>query len=269
MTRQVVCAFLAWSASSSGVEQLFSKMKRSPVELASANADTDRRVCAAMGCTLDQAQEEEMLQEARAIYARLNKSGTSRSSEGRTKRLDFGRQGPLRQSSHKNWMRERKQAVEVAAAAAAQLVTPPRKISSQDLPPSSRKEADQQSRLEKKRKAEAYSDGLLLTSEVTQAVVAEAEKQGKTNAPNDRARRFQFHSRHAAVEASITKKTVAWALKGLPSPALNVDAATDWTARLRQCGVSLTEEPWFYLVCKFRYNSFEIQENCLLFGFRH
>lgn len=221
-------------------------MKRSPVELASASADTDRRVCAAMGCTLDQKQEEEMLQEARAIYARLSQSGKSRSSEGRTKRLDAGRKGPIRQSSHKNWMRKRKQAVEDAAA---QLVTPPRKISPQDLPDSSRKEADQQSRLEKKRKAEAYSDGLLLKSEVTEAIVAEAEKQAKTDASNDRARRSKFHSRHAAVEASITKKTVAWALKGLPSPALNTDVAKDWTSALRQCGVSLTGAPWPYLVC--------------------
>ena len=101
---------------------------------------------------------------------------------------------------------------------------------------------------EKKRKAEAYSDGLLLNSEVTEAVVAEAQKQRKADASNDRARKSNFHSRHAAVEASITKKTVAWALKGLPSPALNTDAAKDWTSPLRQCGVSLTGEPWLYLV---------------------
>ena len=45
----VVSAYLAWSASTSGVEQLFSKLKRSPVELASAPADTDNRVAVVLG----------------------------------------------------------------------------------------------------------------------------------------------------------------------------------------------------------------------------
>jgi hypothetical protein len=46
---EVLAAYMAWTSSSSGVEQQFSKVKRSPVELSSSAADTDRRMAIVMG----------------------------------------------------------------------------------------------------------------------------------------------------------------------------------------------------------------------------
>ena len=47
--REVVAAYQGWTAASSGVEQLFSKMKRSPVALSNGSAETDRRTAIVMG----------------------------------------------------------------------------------------------------------------------------------------------------------------------------------------------------------------------------
>ena len=46
---QVMAACQCWTAATSGVEQQFSKLKRSPVELSNASVDTDRRLAIVMG----------------------------------------------------------------------------------------------------------------------------------------------------------------------------------------------------------------------------
>ena len=67
---QVLSAFLACALSTSGVEQLFSKIKRSPVELASASADTDSRLAVVAGSQKHgAADDEKLVQEAQAIYS--------------------------------------------------------------------------------------------------------------------------------------------------------------------------------------------------------
>ena len=72
---KVLGAFIAWTASSSGVEQLFSKMKRSPVELASAKDDTDTRMAVVMG--QDSMADQEVNFESQRLYWRTSKLGVA------------------------------------------------------------------------------------------------------------------------------------------------------------------------------------------------
>ena len=82
----VLAVYMAWTCSSSGVEQMFSKLKRSLVEGANGRADTDRRICAVAGTTPDKVLDEMLLKDAQAIYVRLSKSGKTRTA--RRARID-------------------------------------------------------------------------------------------------------------------------------------------------------------------------------------
>ena len=142
---QVLCGYFTWSASTSGVEQLFSKIKRSPVELASASVDTDRRLAIVMG---DDAQgmksdEDTLITEAQKLYVGLLRSGKARAS-AKTRRLDAGSKRKLRplpgkKKTEAQWHRRRRAAVARATRDDAELVTPPRRAPV-ELPQSLQKE---------------------------------------------------------------------------------------------------------------------------------
>ena len=76
---QVVAAYQCWTAASSGVEQQFSKLKRSPVELSNSSVDTDRRLAIVMGDgqAMSPAVQPEVIGAARRIYSSLLSSGKS------------------------------------------------------------------------------------------------------------------------------------------------------------------------------------------------
>ena len=238
---QVVAAFLAFTGSSSGVEQVFSQLKRSPIELASSAPDTDRRLAAVIGSSVDKSQEEELLQNARSIFSRLTKTGKSRTSQ-RTIRIDCGRKGVQNvktKKSEKQWMRDRKAAVEKAAD---ELTTPPRTVAFKDLSESGQKECRRQDNEGKKRKVDALANGLLVQEDVLDISAAKKSlsKRLATHASNDAKRAKQCQIRTQAVNMTLTKQTRSWAVDDLPPCAYLVDAEDPGRQCLQAVGVRRT-----------------------------
>ena len=213
--RKVVASFLAWTASSSGCEQMFSCLKRSPAELASSRQDTDRRLAVVVGS--DPQFDEVVLEKARELYANMLPSGRSRAASRRP-RIDCGRKGKERSGSKQAWSRARKRAVEKAAEEESKFRTPARRPPV-DLPESMAKECAKQREAERKRKAEAYLEKTLLEEEATDEVKADAAKRAKIDAANDRDRHKKFVTINAAVALTQQQQSQKWALTGLPQPA--------------------------------------------------
>ena len=122
----VLAAYLCWTAASSGVEQQFSKLKRSPVELANASEDTDRRLAIVMGDgqVMSPEVQPEVIRAAQKIYSCILSSGRSRART--MPRFDCGAKGKKKFRSFADWNRRRKKAV-LEAVQTCQ--TPPRKPS--------------------------------------------------------------------------------------------------------------------------------------------
>ncbi|CAK9054669.1 Modification methylase NlaIV (M.NlaIV) (Cytosine-specific methyltransferase NlaIV) [Durusdinium trenchii] len=212
---RVLCGYLAWTPSTSGVEQLFSKVKRSPVELTSSMEVTDMRLCVVMGMgDLTQPEEDEILQSGQRIYTAMLKSQLSYRRKPGKRRIDKGvPKGQTRRStgSQAAWHRARKAAV---AKAAEELKTPPRRPPL-ELPESLAKEESRQRALEKKRKADALGDGYLLPKEITPGLEAYAAKKQKQDLANDKSRGNKFHE-YEAVRKTSRQAPHETALKDLP-----------------------------------------------------
>ena len=214
----VLASYLAWTASNSGVEQLFSTLKNSPTEQSKATGmvlDTDRRTPMAMGdCQAREATiAAEIVSEARRIYCTLLRSGISRTTT--QKRFDKGRTSTSRKGSHAQWDRDRKQSL---ATALKDLTTPPRAATAPMLTESTEKERDFQRKKAFKRKAEALSDGLLLPDEVTPALERAASKMAKANQQGDRQRKKKRVDYIAESKMASAKTSSVWASQGLQGP---------------------------------------------------
>lgn len=214
--RTLVSAYQCWTVSSSGVEQLFSKLQRSPVELSNANADTDRRCAIVMGDGHSQADQAEILREARKIYASLLQSGQSRSRTLTRKRFDCEKKGATKVGSFAQWNQARKKAVQRAVQESQE--TPPRRPS-QPQNESSQKESNYQRKQAIKRKAEALRDGLLLDHEITEEVRVEAERVAKANRLQDNLRAKQRKEYELGTRLVTVEKTESWACQNLSGPA--------------------------------------------------
>ena len=234
---QVVAAYVAFTASSSGCEQMFSGLKRSPAELASSRLDTDKRLAVVVG---GDAQFDEMVvAKARELYGTLLRSGRARSTT-RAALIDRGRAGPARPDSHRAWLRTRKEAVDKAAQEDQDLRTPQRRPVLA-LTESVQKEANKQEALSKKRKAEAFLEGTLLEKEVTDEVRTAAQKKIALDQANDKQRNKNCARILQTVEMTQTKQTQAWALCNLPQPALLTQTGNEANSlqrALKQAGVS-------------------------------
>ena len=234
---QVVAAYVAFTASSSGCEQMFSGLKRSPAELASSRLDTDKRLAVVVG---GDAQFDGMVvANARELYGSLLRSGRSRSTT-RTPRMDRGRAGLERPDSHRAWLRKRKEAVDKAAQEEQDLCTPDRRPVL-TLGENLRKEVKRQEELSKKRKAEAFLEGSLLDKEVTNEVRMAAEKKKNLDKANDKQRHKNCLRILQNVELTQKKQTPAWALRNLPQPALLTQTGNEKVIlqrALKQAGVS-------------------------------
>lgn len=234
--KKVVASYLAWTAASSGCEQMFSCLKRSPAEIASSRQDTDRRLAVVVGS--DPQFDEVVLVKARELYGSMLPSGRSRTAN-RQPRIDCGRQGKERSTSKQAWIRARKSAVDQAAEEETELRTPARRPPV-ELPESMAKESAKQTMAERKRKAEAYQENILLPEEATDEVKADAAKKAKTDAANDKDRHKKFVAVNAAVAISQRPQSQKWALTALLQPAwLQVPAqdAEGFKTKLREFGV--------------------------------
>ena len=194
---------------------MFSHLKRSPAELASSKADTDRRLAVVIGAHQD--NDEALLIRARELYSTHLSCGRSRSTI-RQARVDRGRVGKRRPASKQAWVRQRQAAVGAAARQEAELVTPQRRPRA-ELPESLAKESAKQDALQKKRKAEAWLEGTLLDKEATAEVREEAAKRQKIDASNDKDRRRKFQHVSAIVKLRARRQGKDWALQSLQGPA--------------------------------------------------
>ena len=244
---QAVAAWVAFSAASSGCEQNFSQLKRSPAELASSKEDTDRRLAVVIGS--DPQFDQHVLGRARELYGSLLPSGRSRESERRP-RVDSGRPGPKKPDSKQAWIRRRREAVAAAARQEEELHTPQRRPPA-ELPQSVAKEYAKQDALLKKRKAEAFLEGSLLPKEVAEEDRVEAAKRLKVDAANDKARSQKCKDITAMVKLTQQQQTKQWALCKLAQPVYLVEpgeATNEWQKLLRAAGVTqFTQEPNFVL----------------------
>jgi hypothetical protein len=232
----VTAAFVAWTAASSGCEQMFSHLKRSPAEPSSSRGDTDRRLAVIIGS--DPQFDNEIVERAQKLYGKLLRSGRARTSK-RQPRLDCRRVGAEKPESKKSWIRARKKAVDAAAQEQADIRTPERRPPL-ELPESLAKEVAKQKDLEKKRKAEAFLEGSLLDSEVTADVRLEAEKRQKTEEANDRNRHKKYVAITAAVQLAAKPQSRQWALQDLPKVAFLLEPHAErifLERRLRAAGV--------------------------------
>jgi hypothetical protein len=227
------------------VEQLFSKLKRSPAELASAKEDTDRRLAIVMGDSAAEsaADKDDIVRRARAHYAAMTSSKQSARTRVRGKtRIDKGIARVARaQGTDAEWQRKRSQAVQEAGNAAANQCTTPLKRTKRELPESLAKEVQRQGRLSLKRKAEAALDGLLLETEISKNTEDRAAKKLKQDASND-LKRAKVAASKASRFNTTKMRPASWALKALPRVAYiahNVAAADGdrWRQRLFTEGV--------------------------------
>ena len=238
---QVVAAYVAFTASSSGCEQMFSGLKRSPAELASSRLDTDRRLAVVVGS--DAQFDEMVVANARELYGTLLRSGRARSTT-RASRIDRGRAGLERPDSHRGWLRKRKEAVDKAAQEEHDLSnSKPQRRPALAFSESLQKEVNKQEAMIKKRKAEAFLEGTLLEKEVTDEVRRAAEQKKAADRASDKQRHKNCQRILQSVELTQKKQTQAWALKDLPQPALLTQAGNDeekatLQRALRQAGVS-------------------------------
>lgn len=222
---------MAWTASSSGCEQMFSQLKRSPAELACSRKETDRRLAIVVGS--DPQFDSIVLEKAKQLYGRYLASGRARATV-RQKRMDSGRPCVVQKAASKQaWARRRKEAVD-RAAAQEDLCTPQRRPPA-ELPQSVAKEKAKQEDLLRKRKAEAYIEGTLLDKEVTEELKEEVARRLKVDGANDRLRARKYKDIAGQVAFREAPQTGAWALAQLPSPAYLVDRNAE--RLLRHAGV--------------------------------
>ena len=211
----VLAGYQAWTASSSGVEQLFSRLKNSPTEQGQASLETERRIAATMGDSqVRDGQTADVVSEARRIYCSLLRSGISRAQT--RKRFDGGRKGVGRKGTLAEWNRKRKRSL---SAALDDLTTPPRQATAALATESTVKERNFQRQKTLKRKAEALNDGLLLMDEITPAVQAQATKMAKANKQSDRQRKKKRAEYVVAAKMTSKKKSNDWGCQNLPGPA--------------------------------------------------
>ena len=231
---KVLGAFIAWTASSSGVEQLFSKMKRSPVELASAKDDTDTRMAVVMG--QDSMADQEVIFEAQRLYASFLKSGRARRRV--VPRFDLGKKAVTpgkSKGSHAEFMRKRKAAVQAEALQ----TTPPSKRPRRELPESLEKESRRQCALQEKGKVEAFLDKLLLPEEITPDLRIQAASVAKKWANADKTRIEKVELRKALCDMQMSQ---CQALRGLQGPVHFYKVAQEtshkWLSELKKIGIN-------------------------------
>ena len=222
---------------------MFSRLQRSPAELASSRADTDRRLASVMGS--DAADAEEIVSRARVLYSDLLVSGKAR-RPCRQPRLDKCQERQTARPSEKQWVRDRRNAVLSAVNEERRRGSTAISVATEDLPQGLQKELANQKAEAGKRKAEAYLDGLLLPEEAGDEVREEAARREKQKSSHDKTRRKSFTQVTALTKLKTQQQSPAWALRDLPSPGYFADCTMPqkkkWGELLANLGVSVTED---------------------------
>ena len=185
-----------------------------------------------------------IVEAAQDVYCDLLRSGVARTRQ--CKRFDAGTHRAGRQGSHAQWNRDRKQALDEAVSQCSTPLRRPR----QELPESLEKERDFQKEKERKRKAEAFNDGLLLEDEATDDVKRLAAKVIQENRQKDAQRAKACAKYKQKAKLACRKKPRQWALKDLQGPAwfskkFSNHARAEAEERLQNVGITdFTEASW-------------------------
>ena len=170
----MLSAYVSFTASSSGVEQHFSKVDRCHLERGNGNCDSFRRSVIALADDGNEASDQTLVESARRIYA----EGRQRLSQPRRKRRDAGVQraspGDLEDKSglktEADLLRKRRRDLDEAITE----TPPPKRAATMDFTPEMEREAKHLKGVLEKRRMEAQANGSLLNSEKTSAKNVEA-----------------------------------------------------------------------------------------------
>ena len=221
--------FMAWTASSSGVEQNFSAVERSNVERCNASNDTESRFTICMLTKPDQGEEDLVCRRARQLYLKVKPTGRLRLRA----RFDKGiPRGPLHVPdgaplSEAAWLRGRWRAVQEGMmqvgtkTAAPPPASPERRRRAR--PAEWDKEFKRQKDLQGKRRATALRDGLLLDEEVTDDLRQEARRQEQREDLADSRRLCQVAQATAAIQ--MVGRRFCWPQKAWLEAGVSRDAA--------------------------------------------
>ena len=207
---EVLRAYLCWTASSSGVEQNFSKIERNHLERNRGKLSTFVRNCHGLSYKGSEKEEKELIEQARALYA----LGKGICRERKRKRFDagVGRSAGGTAGTETAWIRKRRDELDERVAASSALETPQRPTSRtktvDDLTPDTQKEAQRQQRLFTKRLLEAQEDGLLLPEE--RMSEKELAKRQKTAAKTDSERIQRLSRARLTLQAASEPKPASW-----------------------------------------------------------
>ena len=169
---EVLAAYMCWTASSSGVEQTFSKVERSHLHRGNGKSDSFRR--AVVGLTCDHGsnsqKDQEIISTARALFSSGRSFCAKNKLCGRRVRLDKGakktQQVEEKPKTEAAWLRKRKAAVEnVVAQTPKRQKTEVQPVRPDGFTPKMVEEAKRQEGAVVKRRIEAFFDGHLLDEE--------------------------------------------------------------------------------------------------------
>lgn len=227
--------FMAWTASSSGVEQNFSAAERSHVERSKAGIDAESRFVIAMLTKPDEAEKNIIVARAKALYLTVKTAGRTRLRS----RIDKGVPRLARKilagkpQTETGWLHQRRQHVQQGARESEPLIaTPPPR----HRPREWHQEHDRQKGLQAKRRATACRDGLLLEEEITEEVRAEARQQERREDRADvrrLAQALQVSEAKQMLQRPFQMPTTAWRDPAVPLQVFTARGILDEPCRFR------------------------------------
>ncbi len=202
---QVALRYLVWSSSTAGVEQRFSVGDRLAVERSPAGQVTESLVLRAAFDKRPAEENRKVCIRAQELYA--TGCAQTRGNRGGT-RIDKGVKRPARAilgKTERDWMKRRR--VAVGAAKAQGTATPGRPLPAVVWAAGHEKCLEKQTKKREDRKVEAYQDGALLETEVTQELkdkVATVKEKGRKS-DLQRQQRARRHEQRIAMMGHVFK----------------------------------------------------------------
>lgn len=233
--QQLVKRIGAWGGSTSGVEQSFAKQRTSQglhrSEMSGEHVNIDACIMSmCSGCPFKSDGERALfMQSARAAWSRM--FGHARATS-RLRRRDKGRPSNRKgaQNSEKEWLRKR--TLEVAAGVAAGRVVKRARVETA-WTDSHQKELDLQVKRQMINKVQAFADGVLLPSEITEDI-PNRKTSSEIHEATKYIQRQRFHAKHTLQRAVHSPLSIAGRLV-LVDPAVATPALAETvrsTARL-------------------------------------
>lgn len=186
----LVCAYICFTASSSGVEQIFSRLDRSHLQKGRRRGrpQTFARTVQVLGFQGDENSITSIIQKARSLFATGRQRHAPGTAAGRVKRIDKGSAGKTKNiDSEAGWLRKRKHSLQTAVNQASAGSDALPVMVGPSLPEQMQKEYDRQQKLTLKRRLEAHEDGHLLADEMPEA--QDIQEQRRRHCKNDAKRK--------------------------------------------------------------------------------